>query len=396
MKFPKIANKGVFFIAVSQFGMAFSFHCIMAFMPFYIIKISTYGPTETMIWIGLIMGASNVVASFVAPIWGGLTSRFRPKFLFERGMLCNGVLILLLGFTDNLYLLLGLRILQGALGGVSTIGLILISSLSSEERIHKDFSLFQNAITAGQLAGPPIGAYAAFLLGYRAPFVFAFMIVTVFILFCHRNVSDIPLQKKRSDSSATLKKGILFGWGLSFVATLHLTFLPSVLPNILAGFKETGDVALRSAGFIIMSYTGTAIVGNYFLSRFASKMGVKKVITLACLSAAFFQVLLVLSKGVLSFMAIRMIQMFFVASIIPLMFSVFARDVGGKTMGFLNSARFVGSAVAPLIATSVLAYSNLLTLYTLIAALTVGSLWAFLNSTRKEASKLSSAFDLSQ
>jgi DHA1 family multidrug resistance protein-like MFS transporter len=392
----KIANKGVFFIAVSQFGMAFSFHCIMAFMPFYIIKISTYGPTETMIWIGLIMGASNVVASVVAPIWGGLTSRFRPKLLFERGMLCNGILILLLGFTDNLYLLLFLRICQGALGGVSTIGLVLISSLSSKERIHKDFSLFQNAITAGQLVGPPIGAFAASLFGYRAPFVFAFIIVSIFIVFCHRNVTDIPLQKKWSDSEATSRKRLLFGWGLSFVATLHLTFLPSVLPNILAVFNETGDMALRSAGFIIMAYTGTAIVGNYFISRLVSRMGLKKVITLACLSAAFFQVLLILSRGVLSFMVIRMIQMFFVASIIPLMFSVFGRDVGGKTMGFLNSARFVGSAVAPIMATSVLAYSNLLALYILIAVLTIGSLWAFLNSTRKEASKLSSAFDLSQ
>ena len=171
----KIANKGVFFIAVSQFGMAFSFHCILAFMPFYIIRISTFGPKETILWIGMIMGASNVIATFTASFWGGLTSRFRPKALFEWGMLCNGTLIFLMGFTSNLYILLILRIFQGMLGGVSTIGLILIASLSPGERLHKDLSLFQNSITAGQLMGPPIGAYAASLFGYRAPFVVAFI-----------------------------------------------------------------------------------------------------------------------------------------------------------------------------------------------------------------------------
>jgi len=379
----RIPNKGVFFIAVSQFGMAFSFHCILAFIPFYIVKVSTFGPQETMIWIGMIMGSSNVVASLTASFWGGLTSKFRPKLLFEQGMLFNGVLILLMGFTGNLYLLLLLRILQGAVGGVSTIGLVLISSLSSEERLHKDLSLFQNSITAGQLIGPLVGAYAASSFGYRAPFVLAFIIVSIFIIFCHRYVSDIPAQKRESALGGTFKKGIIFGWALGLTATIHLTFLPSVLPKILEGFQLVGDIALKSAGFIIMSYTVTSIVGNYLLSRLSSKIGLKKVITVACLSGTLFQVLLILGQGVLSFMVIRMIQMGFIAAVFPLMFSIFARDVGGRMIGFLNSSRFIGSAMGSFMATSVLAYSNLLTLYILIAGLTIFSLWAFLTSTKE-------------
>ena len=72
-------NKGVFFIAVSQFGVAFSFHCILAFIPFYIFKISAFGPRETMIWTGMIMGASNVVASLTASFWGGADLQISPQ-----------------------------------------------------------------------------------------------------------------------------------------------------------------------------------------------------------------------------------------------------------------------------------------------------------------------------
>ena len=278
MKSFKIENKGVFFIAASQFGVAFSFHCILAFIPFYILKVSPFGPKETMIWTGMIMGAANVVASFTASFWGGLTSRFRPKFLFERAMVLNGILILLMGLTGNLYLLLLLRIMQGFLGGVSTIGLILISSLSSRERLHKDISLFQNSITAGQLLSPPAGAFAASLLGYRAPFILAFFVLAISTLFCYRYVGDIPIQRKESHPETPFNKGLLLGWTLCLIATIHVTFLPSILPTILEGFQLVGDAALRSAGFVIMLYTATALLGNHLLSRTASKLGLSKVI----------------------------------------------------------------------------------------------------------------------
>jgi MFS transporter, DHA1 family, multidrug resistance protein len=379
----RIENKGVFFIAVSQFGIAFSFQCILAFIPFYIIRISTLGPKETMIWTGMIIGAANVVASFTASFWGGLTSRFSPKLLFQRGMILNGILILLMGFTTSLHILLLLRIMQGLLGGVSTIGLILISSLSQGERLHKDISLFQNSITAGQLIGPPVGAYIASLFGYRAPFVFAFLIVSLIHFFCHHYVKDIPLQKKEIQSQATFKKGLFFGWALCFMATIHITFLPSIFPAVLSGFQLFGQQALQTAGFIIMAYTASAIVGNHLLSHFSSTLGLNRIIKLACLSSACFQIALILSRGLLSFTLLRMLQVGFIAVVIPLTFSIFAREVGGKKIGFLNSSRFVGAAVGPLMATSVLAYSNLLTLYLLIAGLTLAILWGFMVSVKE-------------
>ncbi|RPJ08025.1 MAG: MFS transporter, partial [Deltaproteobacteria bacterium] len=370
------------FVAISQFGMAFSFHCILAFMPFYITRISPYGPKETIVWIGLIMGASNWIASVTASFWGGFASRIRPKLLFKFGMSVNGIMILLLGFTDNLTVLLLMRVFQGLLGGVSTIGLVLISRLSPSERLHEDLSLFQTCITTGQLLGPPVGAYAASLLGYKAPFFVAFIIVSVFVLFCHRNVTDIPAEKKELRSEEPLHKGVLFGWGLIFIATVHLAFLPSILPNILKGFQLMEDRALKSAGFIIMSYTGAAIVGNLLFSRLASKIGPRKVIQITCLVASCFLVVLILSGGVLSFTLIRIVEVGSIAAIIPLTFSIFARDVSGKVIGFLNSARFIGMAVGSLLATLVVAYSGLLTLYLLIAGFSLATLWAFLKATK--------------
>jgi len=379
---PKISDKGVFFVDISQFGIAFSFNFVMAFLPFYIIQVSPFGPKETMIWIGMIIGASSIAAAFAAPLWGKLTSRVSPKFLYEVGILSNGIICLLMGFAGNLYLLLGLRIVLGALGAISTVGLVLVSSLSTRENLHRDMSLYQNSMTAGQLISPPLGAYAVTLFGYRAAFIFAAFIVFIFFAFCHRYVNDIPLPRGGSPAGRLPTKGIFWGWVLSCVAMVHLTFLPSILPHILEDFQVVGEAAVNTAGIIMMAYTATALLGNYFMSAFFPKQYLNRAILLACLSAALFQFLLTFSRGVLSFTVIRMLQTGAIASVFPFIVSLFAPRGGGGTLGFLNSSRFAGNFIAPLMATSISAYSNFSTLYLIIAGLTLFALWAFLASTK--------------
>ncbi len=373
---------GILFIAVSQFGVAFSFNCIMPFMPFYILKISEYGTKETMLWIGLIMGVSPLVTAVAAPFWGSLTTRIRPKLLFQAGTFFNGVIFLLMGFADSLPLLLLLRLCQGFLGGISTIGLVLIASSSPEKRLHKHMSLFQNAITAGQLIGPPLGAYAVALFGYRSPFIIAFVGVFLALVFCHYYVWDTPVQPKGTKEGRPSTTGVIWGWALGIVGTIHLTFLPSILPHILEGFQLTEEAAITTAGHLMMAYTATAIVGNYLMANFATRVSLARLITISCLSAAALQALLYLSTGIYSFAAIRMLQTGMIAAVFPLVITAFAGDARGSTLGFLNSSRFVGNSLGPLLATSILAHADLLTLYLTISGLTLAVLWAFLAARR--------------
>ena len=375
-------EKGIVFIAVSQFGVAFSFNCIMSFLPFYILKISEYGTKETMLWIGLIMGVSPLVTAVAAPFWGSLTTRIRPKLLYQAGTFFNGVIFLLLGFAGSLPLLLFLRLCQGFLGGISTIGLVLIASSSPEKRLHKHMSLFQNAITAGQLVGPPLGAYAVAAFGYRSPFIIAFVVVFLALLYCHLYVQDIPVQPKGSKEDRPRTKGVLWGWALGIVGTIHLTFLPSILPHILEGFQLTEEAAVTTAGEIMMAYTATAILGNYLVATFSGKVSLGRLITISCLSAAALQALLYFSSGIYSFTAIRMLQTGMIAALFPLVITAFAGDARGSTLGFLNSARFVGNSLGPLLATAILAHSDLLTLYLTISGLTLAVLFAYLAARR--------------
>ena len=370
-------GKGIFFIALSQFGLAFSFNVVMSFMPFYIVKISPYGQATTIVWIGMIMGLNSFFAAATAPLWGGLTARYRPKVLFQWPFFSNGVVFLLMGFTDNLPLLLVLRLIQGCLGGASTVGFFMISQLSPRDRLAGNLSLYQNAMTAGQLLGPLVGAYTAAHMGYRAPFILSVLLIGICLLLVHIYVADMPKKETDLERKAPVSRGVLWGWGLSFIATINLTFLPSILPHLMAGFDLVGESALKSAGFIMMGYTATAIIGSYFISRLTPEGKLQKVIAVLCLASAFLMLVLYFAGGVVSFAAIRMVQTGVIAAVIPLVMANFASQVGGTGIGFLNSARFAGNGVGPLLATTVLAGANLLTLYVLIAALTVGAVLVF-------------------
>ena len=375
--------KSVFSIAMSQFGLAFCFNVVMSFMPFYIIRVSPYTAHETILWIGMIMGLNSFIAALAAPFWGGLTARIRPKALFQWAFFSNTIIFLLMGFTSNLPLLLGLRLIQGGLGGASTIGLFMISEISSRERLAGNLSVYQNSMTAGQLLGPPGGAYLAAHLGYRSPFIFSFILAGICLLLCHIYVAETDKKETNRNQKIPSGRGVLWGWALILIATIHLTFLPSILPHILGEFGLTGASALKSAGFIMMGYTATAITGSYVISRLTPGAKLAGVIAGVCLTAALLQALLFASRGVVSFAAIRMLQTGVIAAVLPLVMANFASGLGGAGIGFLNSARFAGNAIGPLMATTVLAGSNLLTLYLLISVLTAGTVLAFWITSRK-------------
>jgi hypothetical protein len=128
---------------------------------------------------------------------------------------------------------------------------------------------------------------------------------------------------------------------------------------------------------VVMIYTATAMIGTYTLTWVSKKYGLYNTITFLLSSGIVLQALLVLGRGIVDFTVIRSIQTGLIAAVIPLTISFFASDSGGERLGFLNSARYAGNALGPIFATTVLAYSNLTTLYLFISAITLSAFIGF-------------------
>ena len=373
------SRRNLIFISFSQFGAASSFNFLNVFLPFYIFNISPYSFEETLFWIGAILGSSGMVTAITSTFWGSMTHHFSPKALYLRGLIAHSIMIFLMGFTTNLHVLLILRICQGLIGGISTIGMVIVSSSSFRERVSLDMGFYQSSMTLGQLVGPPLGSLAAVTLGYKGAFASASVVIFAVSIFCYLYVSDVPKLPKEARSSlrTLLDRRVLLGWMLCFTASIQLMFLPSVLPNVLDQFQIEKPVALKLAGTIVMLYTATAMIGTYLWGWLSRKYGLFRIITLLFTLSILFQALMALSRGIIDFTLIRMIQTGLVAATLPLIISIFLKEPKGGIIGFLNSARFTGIALGPMIATSILAFSSLKVVYLLISAISLLALLGF-------------------
>ncbi len=369
----KARRRNVAAVAVTQFGSAFSLHFVSIFLPFYILKVSPYSREETLLWIGAIVGLTTVFTALASPMWGALAHYFSPKALYMRGMFTHSLMFFCMAFTTNLHILLVLRIIQGIFGGVSTAGMILIASGSDKEEQASNMGIFQAALTLGPLVGPPVGTFAAALLGYRngflagAAFLFAsFMLAQLFVIDMPRLPKPAKTERKR-----LFNRRIFIAWCVCLVVQIQLSFLPSVLPNVFHHFQIDESAALKLAGVVVMLYTATSAIGQFVFTRVARRFGVFRMITLLLFVSVALQALLALSHSVADFTVIRMVQTGFAAAAIPLIIALFMDTQSGGTVGFLNASRFTGMAVGPMLATAVVAFSSLSNLYLLISMMTL-------------------------
>ncbi len=373
------SRRDLIFISFSQFGSAFSFNFVNVFLPFYIFNISPYPFADTLLWTGAIIGSTGLVTAFTSTFWGSLTHHFSPKLLYLRAFIVHAIIFFFMGFTTDLHLLLLLRILQGLVGGVSTIGMIIVSSSSLKARVSLDLGIFQSSLTLGQLVGPPLGSLAAAIFGFEGAFISASAVLFAAFIFCHLYVTDVPKlpKEERASIRASMDKRVIIGWMLCFTAQIQLMFLPSVLPNVFEKFSIEKTLGLKLAGTVVMLYTITAMIGTYLWSWLSRRYGLHKMIASLFILGILFQSLLALSQGIIDFTLIRMVQTGLVAATIPLIFSIFVSELKGSIIGFLNSARFTGNALGPILATSIVAFSNLETLYLSISGISLFALLGF-------------------
>jgi uncharacterized membrane protein len=71
-----------------------------------------------------------------------------------------------------------------------------------------------------------------------------------------------------------------------------------------------------------------------------------------------------------------------ITAILPLVIASFSSEPDGRMIGFLNSSRFAGNGLGPMIATSVLSISNLNWLYLSVGSMSLMALLGYSFNSR--------------
>ena len=183
--------------AATQFFTLVGFGLGLPFLPMYVQALGVTERAEVAVWSGVLSGSAALTMAVVAPIWGVLADRYGRKPMLVRAMLGGAVLVGAMGFVDNVWQLLGLRLLQGAITGSQAAAAALVAAATPASHAGFALGLISTAVQVGNTFGPALGAVSVDSLGFRGSFALGGLILLVGALMAIFWVDEPASQPRR-------------------------------------------------------------------------------------------------------------------------------------------------------------------------------------------------------
>src|ERR1700681_2885925 len=157
--------------AATQFFTLVGFGLGLPFLPMYVQALGVTDRAEVALWSGVLSGSAALTMAVMAPIWGVLSDRYGRKPMLVRSMLGGAVVIGAMGFVGDVWQLLAVRLVQGAVTGSQAAAAALVAAATPANQLRFALGLVSTAVQVGNTIGPVIGGVAVGSLGFRGSFV---------------------------------------------------------------------------------------------------------------------------------------------------------------------------------------------------------------------------------
>lgn len=153
----------LFIVMVGIYGCA-------PFLPLFVKNLGVVDADEAKLWSGMVFAGPFFLSIILVPLWGALGDRYGRKLMVIRAVIGLAIAFLLMGFAQNVYQLLALRLFQGVASGFVAASLAFISTSAPDERSGFAISVLQSSVLTGSIAGPLFGGLLADFFGVRTTF----------------------------------------------------------------------------------------------------------------------------------------------------------------------------------------------------------------------------------
>ncbi len=117
----KIWHRNLVALWIGLFLTSMGFSGMMPFLSLYINTMGDFSRSQVSLYSGLAFSASFIVAAVVSPLWGSLADRYGRRVMLLRASLGMSICVFLMGTVNNVWMLIGLRFIQGAFSGTCQI-----------------------------------------------------------------------------------------------------------------------------------------------------------------------------------------------------------------------------------------------------------------------------------
>ena len=361
---------------------------LLPFLPLYVEQLGVRDPAAIVRWSGVAYGATFFSAALVAPLWGRLADRYGRKLMLIRASLGMAVAMALIGLAQDVWQLVGLRLLAGLLGGYASGSTVLIAIQTPKERSGWALGTLSSAVMAGSLVGPLIGGLLPPLIGIRWTFfgagavIFVAFLATLFLVREERRPARAKLDAKPAGGWAAVPDkrpvtAMLLTGMLLMLANMSIE--PIITVYVAQLVAEPSRVTVM-AGFVMSAAALGSILSASRLGQLADRVGHWNVI-IGCLAVS--AVLLVPQAFVSSgwqLVGLRFLMGLSLGGLLPCIASVIRHNVpegsAGSMLGYSISAQYTGQVAGPLLGGFVGGHFGMPTVFLATCVLMAfGALW---------------------
>ncbi|GEA31292.1 multidrug efflux MFS transporter [Clostridium diolis] len=339
-----------FGIFVAAIGMS----QIAPVLPIYIQHLGVQDTASITKISGIAFGITYVVSAIFSPIWGSAADKYGRKPMILRASLGMAITIGCMGFAPNVYVLIGLRLLQGVITGYSTACTALIATQTDKENAGYALGTLSTANIAGSLIGPTIGGFIDEAFGLQSVF---FITAALLLISFITTVLFVKESFTREDKAVLSIKEV---WKAipekNLTITMFVTFfvlavaLYSVEPIVTVYVKQLSN---NSSHIVLLagltfSASGLAnIIAAPRLGKLSDKVGAHKIILACTIGAGIIFIPQAFVKDTWQLMGLRFLLGIASAGLNPSVNIVLKKitpaSLTGRVFGFNMSAGYLGA-----------------------------------------------------
>lgn len=344
---------GVFIAAIGMSEVA-------PILPLYIRYLGIENTSLVSQLSGIIFGITYLITAIFSPIWGQAADKVGRKPMILRAGIGLSIVYLLMGFVPNVYFLIALCAVQGAITGYSTACNTLIATQTDSEHVGYALGTLSTASIAGSLLGPTLSGVIEATLGLKAVFfiisglLFIAFIITLLLVqesFARNNkksqgVRDIwNMVPQKELTVVILITFFVLGIGLYSVEPIMTQYVTKLSPN-------ASHIALISG--LVFSATGLSnIIAAPRLGKLSDKIGAHKVIMIALIVAGVLYIPQAFVQNPWQLLVLRFLLGFAMGGLIPsisiMIKKITPDNLTGRIFGFNMSLGYLGVAAGSIL-----------------------------------------------
>ncbi len=232
---------------------------------------------------GIIFGITYLITAIFSPIWGYAADRVGRKPMILRAGIGLSIVYLLMGFVPNVYILIVLCAVQGAITGYSTACNTLIATQTDRAQVGYALGTLSTASIAGSLLGPTLSGVIEATLGLKAVFfiISGFLFIAFIITLLLVQESFVRNDKKSQGlreiwNSVPQKELTVVILITFFVLGIGLYSVEPIMTQYVSRLSPSASYIALISG-LVFSATGLSnIISAPRLEKLSDKIGAVK------------------------------------------------------------------------------------------------------------------------